>query len=108
MQIRETCPLAGKTVKITSGPYEGNDYVVEDWACNVFGAITWELKMGNPAILDYLAGHDFQMSDDKHDYMITAMYGKVGLFGKVVRWEEIEVPNSRTARTAGSTCQFGL
>ncbi len=93
MQIRETCPLAGRTVRITSGPYEGYDYIVEDWACNVFGTITWEMMMNNPAILDYLLGHDCQLSDEEHSYMETAMYGKVGLLGKVIRWEEIEVPN---------------
>lgn len=95
MQIKKTCPLAGKTIRITSGPYEGNDFVVEDWACNVFEGLAWEMRMNNPAILDYLVGHNFELSGAEHSYMGTAMYGKVGLYGKVVRWEEIEVPDER-------------
>ena len=89
----DACPYSGKTVSIVGGPYTGEEFDVEDYACNVFGTVAWELMTNNPAILDYLAGHGFELSNSEHSYCITAMYGHVGGFGKVIRLEEIEVPH---------------
>jgi len=85
MSYKETSPLAGRTVKVVKGDFEGEDFVVEDYACNVFGSPSWPLSIGNPAVLEYLRTHEFEP-----DAQLTALYGKVGMFGHILHADELE------------------
>lgn len=93
--MQERHPLAGQTVKLKQGILKfgngqeasGAEFVVEDWAPNVFGKSFWEIN-GNPACLEYAvraAVSDFRIPIDS-----KAVYGKVGMFGHIVHDSEIE------------------
>lgn len=94
--MRETHPLAGKTVRLKEniGRFlQGNkaggaEFVVEDWADNVLGQSVWTAQ-GNIAAIEYSLrtacnGNNIPM-DNK------GIYGKVGGFGHIVHESEIIV-----------------
>lgn len=73
----EPSPLAGKTVKLTSG----DEYVVEDWWDRVSGG-SWMTAEGNPAALQY-AFRAVGVLDDE------VLYGKIGHFGHLIHISEV-------------------
>lgn len=82
----DSSPLAGKTVEVISGRFNGELFRVEDFACNVFGTIEWELLFGNPTVLEFLATHKYYPGIEK-----SALYGKVGMFAHVFCPEELRM-----------------
>lgn len=83
-------PLAGQTVRLKEGimPFmvgdaAGAEFVVEDWACNVFGQSVWDMD-GNPAALEYAI-----RISSTHPMDDNAVYGKVGMFAHIVHDTEI-------------------
>lgn len=91
MRIRRARhPLAGQTVRLKEGimPFmvgdaAGAEFVVEDWACNVFGCSVWDMN-GNPAALEYAI-----RISSTHPIDDNAVYGKVGIFAHIVHDTEI-------------------
>ncbi len=85
--IKEQSPLAGKTLKVVDGQFKGQDFTVEDYACNVWDTVDWDFKWNNPAVLEYLTTHQGNhLPDDTQ----TALYGKIGPFGHVLQRRELE------------------
>lgn len=92
--MRDTHPLAGKTVKLSDGlgpcfaggDISGAEFIVEDWAENVLGCSVWAAN-GNPAALEYA----FRIGSNGRNTPIdnNAVYGKVGIFGHIVHDSEI-------------------
>jgi len=85
--MRPRSKLSGKTVKIIKGTYKELNYVVEDWAENVFGQSWMDMK-GNPACLKYAmrAGlKDNLPTDDE------VLYGKIGILAELVHISEISI-----------------
>lgn len=86
--IRDTHPLAGKTVILKCKPdpdnLNGQKFVVEDWQINVLGK-SWMICNGNPAALKYAMRSAFAKLpiDDE------VVYGKVGAFGHIVHVSEL-------------------
>lgn len=78
-------PLAGKTVAIVAGVLAGNQIVVEDWWDRVAGK-SWMICDGNPACLDYAMRESTPLDDE-------VIYGKVGMFGKLVHVSQLGEPN---------------
>jgi hypothetical protein len=85
MTIHSTAhDLAGKTVKIKSGTFEGQSYRIEDWWDRVSGK-SWMDCNGNPACLEYAvrsAGEGTGINDD-------VVYGKIGSFGKLIHISQL-------------------
>lgn len=92
--MRDTHPLAGKTVKLSDGlgpcfaggDISGAEFIVEDWAENVLGCSVWAADR-NPAALEYA----IRMFSNGKMVPIdnNAVYGKVGIFGHIVHDSEI-------------------
>ncbi|MCW2768503.1 MAG: hypothetical protein JWO11_4462 [Nocardioides sp.] len=89
MSAREPSAYAGKTVKIRADVARlgGQEYRVEDWWINVFGA-SWMHADGNPAAMQY--GIRSALGGLPLDNEV--LYGKVGGLGVLVHISEIEVP----------------
>lgn len=83
-------PLAGKTVKIktTASEIGGEDFRVEDWWDRVAGK-SWMVCDGNPACIHYALRTGCSDVDVPTDNEV--LYGKVGMFRKLVHLSEIEV-----------------
>lgn len=78
-------PLAGETCMVVKGMYEGLEFEVEDYACNVFGSKTWLLeKRGNPAVIGFRMTHTFDPSHESR-----ALYGKIGGLGVILAETEV-------------------
>ncbi|QDK03014.1 hypothetical protein KNU71_gp103 [Streptomyces phage Braelyn] len=72
-------PLAGKTVVLSSGPYAGQEFRVEDYWDRISGQ-SWTVSAGNPACMKYaIAQLDYPVPMDDE-----VLYGKTGLFGNLV------------------------
>ena len=71
---------AGQTVTLTSGPFAGSEYRIEDYWDRLTGG-SWMDAAGNPAALQYamhpLSGHTVPFDDE-------VLYGKIGPFGHLV------------------------
>lgn len=71
---------AGQTVTLTSGPFAGTEYRIEDYWDRLTGG-SWMTADGNPAALQYamhaLGGHTVPLDDE-------VLYGKIGPFGHLV------------------------
>ena len=80
----EPHPLAGKTVKIIAGEYEGKHYWIEDWWDKITGG-SWMFAEGNPACLQYAmrSGLGNLPTDDE------VVYGKIGALGHLVHVSEL-------------------
>jgi hypothetical protein len=89
MSTREPSAYAGKTVKIRADVERlgGQEYRVEDWWINAFGA-SWMDASGNPAAMQYGMRAGFAGLPPDND----VLYGKVGGLGVLVHISEIEVP----------------
>lgn len=87
---KEQSPLAGKTVKITSGSYMGCEFRVEDWWDRV-GNGSWMYATGIPVCMQYtirtLKPHEDLPIDNE------VLYGKIGSLGYLVHISEIEQPS---------------
>ena len=81
---REKSPLAGKTVRVVSGNFVGDKFVVEDYACNVFGRYDWLSVFNNPSVFEFLMTHEY-----RPDNKSTALYGKIGPYGHILREDEV-------------------
>lgn len=92
--MRDAHPLAGKTVKLAdhAGPcfmgdrLDGAEFTVEDWAENVLGCSVWA-AYGNPAALEYAIRIVCSGKNTLIDN--NAVYGKVGIFARIVHDSEI-------------------
>ena len=82
----ESSTLAGKTVKIALGEFEGESFAVEDFACNVLGTDRWIMNYGNPTVLEYLMTHSYYPGATT-----SALYGKVGMFAHILDFAELIV-----------------
>ncbi|WP_395391426.1 hypothetical protein WBP07_12500 [Novosphingobium sp. BL-8A] len=76
---RQPHPLAGRSVVIASGSFEGHSYWIEDWWDRIAGQ-SWMDCDGNPACLEYAMRSGFD-GDPINDDVV---YGKVGSFGKLM------------------------
>lgn len=66
---------AGQTVTLSSGPYAGEEYRIEDYWDRVSGQ-SWSMSAGNPAALQYAI--KAPSLDDE------VLYGKIGGLGYLV------------------------
>ena len=82
--VRERSRLAGKSVVVKKGDFEGCIFDVEDYACNVFGGTDWIFLFGNPTVLEFVATHKHRDDDD-----LGALYGHIGMFAHVLQTDEI-------------------
>ena len=84
---KEAHPLAGKTVKINGGQFDGQDYHLEDW-WDRLGQGRWKWAQGNPACLEFAmrmgASEGHLITDDE------VVYGKIksGL-GKLIHVSQL-------------------
>lgn len=85
MKHEQESALAGQTVMIESGQFEGQEYIVEDWWDRVTGK-SWMICKGNPACLDYAA----RSAIEKMPIDDNVLYGKIGMFGKLIHVSQIE------------------
>lgn len=84
--MRAKSKFAGKTVRIISGEYKGQEILIEDWWQNVYGK-SWMVSDGNPACLQYAMRtglKDNVAADDE------VLYGKIGILGHLVHITELE------------------
>jgi len=77
--------LAGQTVAIKTGTFQGNHFRVEDWHDRVIGG-SWMDAEGNPAALDYAMRSGVK---DKLPLDNEVLYGKIGGLGKLVHQSEL-------------------
>jgi hypothetical protein len=79
MNHKAAHPLAGQTVILSSGPYAGQEYRIEDYWDRVTGG-SWMDASGNPGALQYamLSLQTDVPFDDE------VLYGKIGVFGHLV------------------------
>ena len=82
--VRERSRLAGKSVVVKKGDFEGCIFDVEDYACNVFGRADWIFLFGNPTVLEFVAKHKYRNDDER-----CALYGHIGMFAHVLQSDEI-------------------
>ena len=82
--IRERSSLAGKSVVVKKGDFEGCVFDVEDYACNVFGTLDWVFLLGNPTVVEFLARHKRRNDDER-----CALYGHIGMFAHILQSDEI-------------------
>lgn len=85
--VRESHPLAGKTVTLKSRAPElnGKQYTIEDWWQNVAGQ-SWMTSDGNPAAMIYGIRTGLQGGVPTDNEVV---YGKVGPFGHLVHVSEL-------------------
>jgi hypothetical protein len=76
--------MAGKTVTIKKGKYEGHEYRLEDWWDKLTGG-SWGDAQGNPACLLYAmrGAAEGLPSDDE------VVYGKIGALGHLIHISEL-------------------
>lgn len=82
MMHNESHPLAGQTVRLTSG----EEYRLEDWWDTLTGG-SWMFADGNPAALNYAmrsAAANLPLDNE-------VVYGKIGAFGHLVHVSELDV-----------------
>ena len=98
--MRERYKLAGRTVKIKNGvgissfkeELSEKEFVIEDWAENVFGC-SWMYADGNPTALEYAMRSAFSGSNNNvPTFSNDVLYGKVGMFAHLFHVNELELP----------------
>lgn len=68
-------------------PLGDQEFIVEDWACNVLGMSVWAAN-GNPAALEYaIRCAVLHLPRDEN-----TLYGKIGMFGHIIHESEIVTP----------------
>ena len=82
---QEPSPLAGQTVAIISGHFEGMEYVVEDWWDRVAGK-SWMWSDGNPAAMFY----GIRSAKDELPTDNQVLYGKIGASGYLLHISEVQ------------------
>lgn len=77
-------PLAGRTVMVAAGEFEGQQYRLEDWWDKLTGG-SWGDAAGNPAAIDYAirAALEGMPGDDE------VVYGHIGSFGKLIHVSQL-------------------
>lgn len=89
---REICELAGKTVKIASGTYKGQEYRVEGWWDKLTGkswgdsSVIAAFNYARRTLTDKLPSIDDEGEDD-------VLYGKIGTLGYLIHINEVEQPD---------------
>lgn len=84
----EAHELAGQTVTIKSGDFEGEPYRIEDWWDRVSGGRSWMDMEGNPACLEYA----IRSADERKPMSNDVVYGKVHGFGKLMHISDLGEP----------------
>lgn len=77
-------PLAGKTVKITTGQFAGRQYWIEDWWDRVAGK-SWMDCDGNPACMEYAVRSASEGTVLNND----VVYGKFDIFAKLIHINQL-------------------
>ena len=87
MLYDEPSEHAGKTVRIKSGKYAGEDYLVEDWWYRVGGG-SWMSANGNPACMNYGVRSAFDQPIPTDD---NVLYGKIDGYGCLIHISELDL-----------------
>ncbi len=86
-KIREPHALAGKTVLVKGGEFDGKEYHIEDWWQNVAGK-SWMFCDGNPACLEFAMRSGFESLPPDNE----VVYGKIGAMGKLMHVSQLGDP----------------
>ncbi len=82
--MKDKHPLARRTVTISAGRFQGEEYEVEDWWENV-GGQSWMYCNGNQDCLEFAvrsACEDTPMDND-------VVFGKIGGLGKLIHVSQL-------------------
>lgn len=85
--VREKHDLANKKVRLKSNNKDLNNqiFIIEDWCCNLSGALCKTCNAGNYACLNFAQ----RESQDKLPYDDKVIYGKIDGLGYIVHESEI-------------------
>jgi len=81
--------LAGQTVTISAGEFEGQEYRIEDWWDRVSGE-SWQFAKGNPACIQYAvrsAVEGWPVDDE-------VVYGKIDHLGYLIHVSQLPKPET--------------
>lgn len=76
---------AGKTVRIISGVFKGEEYRLENWQTLVTGK-SWKDNLNNPAVLEYIC----RTMDETTPPDNNVYYGKIAGLGHLIHASQIE------------------
>lgn len=85
-------PLAGMTVKIVGGPFDGRDYRVEDWWDRIAGQL-WMDCNGNPACLEYAVRSSVEQTPINDE----VVYGKIANSGYLMHVDRFQAEGGASA-----------